>query len=156
MSEPGLDQHEWRSRWASIEEDESLDPPAALSAYAEIVESMLIARGYDLTDPVDRSGDEPEVVLTYLSAREVAERAALGESSRDEVRTAIEDLRAVFDDVADEPPSSRPRLPRARLGPSYAASAAVRRPSSPAIGCIAATTFAMCSSSSSPRSSAPA
>jgi hypothetical protein len=38
---------------------------------------MLIARGYDVTDPVDRSGEEPEVVLTY---------------------------RAVFDDVADEPP----------------------------------------------------
>ena len=37
-----------------------------------------------------------------------------------------------------------------------AASAAVLSPSSFAIGCIAATTFAMCSSSSRPRSSAPA
>ena len=37
-----------------------------------------------------------------------------------------------------------------------AASAAVLSPSSGAIGCSAATTFAMCSSSSSPRSSAPA
>ena len=53
---------------------------------------------------------------------------------------------------------------RSRLAPRpaacrerrQAASAAVRSPSSPAIGRSAATTFAMCSSSSRPRSSAPA
>ena len=47
----------------------------------------------------------------------------------------------------------------AALGPvalGQAASAALRSPSSPAIGCSAAITFAMCSSSSRPRSSAPA
>ena len=50
------------------------------------------------------------------------------------------------------------RLHRAATRPSRcdAASAAVRRPSSGAIGCSAAITFAMCSSSSSPSSSAPA
>ena len=48
----------------------------------------------------------------------------------------------------------RAAWPRSWL--SQAASVAVRRPSSFAISCSAATTFAMCSSSSSPRSSAPA
>ena len=42
------------------------------------------------------------------------------------------------------------------VAPGQAASAALRSPSSPAIGCSAAITFAMCSSSSRPRSSAPA
>jgi carboxymethylenebutenolidase len=46
--------------------------------------------------------------------------------------------------------------PRAGRCRPYAASAAVLSPSSDAIGCIAATTFAMCSSSSSPSRSAPA
>jgi hypothetical protein len=102
VSEPGLDLHEWESTWASIEEDESLDPDGSLSQYADLVESMLIESGYEVRDPVQRSGDEPEVLLSYLSAREVTERAEVGEASRDEVRTAIDDLRAVFETIVAE------------------------------------------------------
>jgi hypothetical protein len=59
---------------------------------------------------------------------------------------------APFQVVEQEPPEG---VLLAFEGSGYAASD-VRRPSSPAIGLIAATTFLMCSSSSSPRSSAPA
>ena len=104
MTEPGLDEHAWRSTWASLEADEALDPAAALSQYAELVEGMLVSRGYDVGDPVARSTDEPELVVSYLSARQVAERAELGGASREEVRTAIDDLRAVFEELVDEPP----------------------------------------------------
>jgi hypothetical protein len=94
---PGADLHFWESEWASVAEDASDDPDAAVSAYAELVERILAASGYAVTDPVARSGEDPEVVSTYLSAREVAERAELGEASRSEVAQAIEDLRLVFD-----------------------------------------------------------
>jgi hypothetical protein len=103
-AEPGLDQHEWESTWASLEEDAGDDPDAALSQLADLVQRMLVSRGYDIVDPVDRTGDEPEVVLSYLSAREVAERAEVAEASRSEVETAIDDLRAVFDTIATERP----------------------------------------------------
>ena len=94
--QPGADLHEWESRWASIEEDLESDRDAALSQLAELVEQMLVANGYDVADPVTRQGDEPELVVTYLSAREAAERAELGAASRSEVEMAIDDLRDIF------------------------------------------------------------
>ena len=42
------------------------------------------------------------MVLTYLSAREVAERAELGDASRSEVEVATEDLRSILDSVVNE------------------------------------------------------
>ena len=96
------DLHGWESAWASIEEDADGDPDAAISAYAEIVERALRAAGYAVHDPVARQGEEPEVVLTYLSAREVAERAELGDASRSEVEVATEDLRSILDSVVNE------------------------------------------------------
>jgi hypothetical protein len=102
VSEPGVDLHEWQSMWASVEQDLADDPDAALSQLADIAERMLRARGYDLDDPVQLEGDEPEVVVTYRSARETAERAELGAASRADVESAIEDLRAVYDTFATE------------------------------------------------------
>jgi hypothetical protein len=95
--EGGGDLHAWESEWASIAEDADADPDAALSQYADLVENVLEANGYAVRDPIARAGEEREVVATYVSARETAERAELGAASRGEVKQAIEDLRAVLD-----------------------------------------------------------
>jgi len=63
----------------------------------DLVQRMLEANGYAVGDPVAREGEEREVVATYLSARETAERAELGAASRSEVQQATEDLRSVLD-----------------------------------------------------------
>ena len=102
--EPGLDLHEWESAWASIEEDAADDPDAAVSLYADLVRDMLLSRGYRVDDPVERAGDEPEIVATYRSARQTAERAELGEASRGDVEVAIEDLRALWETLIIERP----------------------------------------------------
>ena len=94
--EPGLALHEWESVRASIEEDLADDPDAGLSQLADLVHRMLVESGYAIDDPVAASGGELEVVLAYRSARETAERAELGEASRGDVESAIEDLRDVF------------------------------------------------------------
>lgn len=104
MSEPGLDLHDWESAWASVEEELEADPAGALSQFADIVERMLRARGYHVDDPVALVGDEPEIVVTYRSARETTERAELGVASRADVGTAIDDLRILFDTVTTERP----------------------------------------------------
>jgi hypothetical protein len=101
-TQPGFDLHEWESRWASIEEDLEGDRDAAVSQLAELVEQMLVTNGYDVTDPVSRAGDEPEIVVTYRSAREIAERAEVGAASRSEVEMAIDDLRDVFTTLVGE------------------------------------------------------
>jgi hypothetical protein len=100
--EPGLDLHEWQSVKASIEEDIADDPDAGLSQLADLVQRMLAERGYALDDPVASQGEEPEVVLSYRSAREATERAELGAASRSEVETAIEELRDVFTAIIAE------------------------------------------------------
>lgn len=100
--QPGFDLHDWESRWASIEEELGGNEPAALSLLAELVERMLVANGYALGDPVAESGDEPEVVVAYRSARETAERAELGTASHDEVEVAIDDLRELVSTLAGD------------------------------------------------------
>lgn len=102
--DPGLDLHEWESMWASVEEDADADPDAALSQLADLVERMLRERGIVLSDPVEASGDDPELVVTYRSARETAERAELGQAARKDVRAAIDDLRAIFETLAHSRP----------------------------------------------------
>jgi len=98
--EPGQDLHEWMSTRASLEEEAESSPDAVLSEFAELVERMLVSRGYDVTDPVARAGDERDIVLSYLTARETAERAELGNASRGDVEAALDDLRSVFDSIA--------------------------------------------------------
>jgi len=49
-------------------------------------------------------GDDPEIVVTYRAARETTERAELGEASRADVRTAIDDLRLLFETITTERP----------------------------------------------------
>ena len=100
--EPGSNLHQWESQWASIDEDAEGDPDAALSQYADLVERMLEANGYAVRDPVARTGEEREVVDTYLSARDTAERAELGDASRGDVEQAIEDLRAIYDSFTSQ------------------------------------------------------
>ena len=104
VDEPGLDRHEWESIWASLEDDLRDDPDAAVSQLAELVHDMLVARRYGVDDPVERIGDEPEIVVTYRSARETAERAELGEASRADVESAIDDLHALYETLLVERP----------------------------------------------------
>jgi hypothetical protein len=104
VTEPGLDLHELESRWSSIDEEAADDPDVALSQFADLVESMLVPRGYDVNDPVQSAGDEPEIVVTYRAARETAERAERGEASRADVEAAIEDLRGIYETLVIERP----------------------------------------------------
>jgi hypothetical protein len=90
--------------WASIEDDLRDSPEAALSQLADLVEDMLVSRGFAVRDPVERLGDEAEIVLTYRSARQTAERAELGEASREDVEEAIDDLRSIYDTLIAERP----------------------------------------------------
>jgi len=98
-SEPGSDLYEWESARASIEENLADDPAAGLGLLVEVAHRMLLAHGYDVDDEVARQGEEPEVVVSYLAARETAERAETGGASRAEVEVALEDLSSLVDSL---------------------------------------------------------
>ena len=53
--EPGIDRHDFESRWSSLEDDVRTSPEEALPELANLAEEMLAEAGYDLADPVARA-----------------------------------------------------------------------------------------------------
>ena len=101
--EPGLDLHEWETEYQSLEPQLADDPASALPDLADLVERILVARGFDVNDPVAREGDDPEVVAEYLAAREIATLAERGESiSPGDIGQAIAGLRALYEQLVGE------------------------------------------------------
>jgi hypothetical protein len=97
MIEPGLDRHEWESELASIEDDLHEDPVNGLPLFANLVERMLHERGV-VADRVATEGADPEIVKQFEAAREVADRAEVGEvDDPGDVADAINGLRVLFD-----------------------------------------------------------
>ena len=97
MREPGLDRHEWATEFESLEPQLQESPSGALPDLAELVERMLIARGYNLEEPVTKEGDDPDVVKEYLAAREVADRCEAGDGADPgDIAQAIEGLRSIY------------------------------------------------------------
>jgi hypothetical protein len=96
MNEPGLDLHEWETRWAEIEESFVEDPVNTLPLACDEVERLLGLREGD-----DRLRTQyPELEAAYEAAREVANRYEQGlEVDPGDVGAAIDDLRAVRDAI---------------------------------------------------------
>ncbi len=103
MMEPGLDRHEWESRFQALEEDLAGDPVEALPELADLVEQMLEESGYDLSDPVAREGEEREVVAEYVAARETSDRVERDEDvGPGDVGAAINGLRDIYRYLVEE------------------------------------------------------
>jgi hypothetical protein len=90
--EPGLDLHEWETRWAEIEEQLAEDPASALPLACDEIEELLRLH----------EGDEilraqyPELEAEYEAVRELADRSEAGEDvDPGDVGAAIESLRAI-------------------------------------------------------------
>jgi hypothetical protein len=90
--EPGLELHEWETRWAEIEEQLAEDPAAALPlACDEIQELLRLQEGDELVRT-----QSPELEASYEAARELADRAEAGEDvDPGDIGAAIEGLRAI-------------------------------------------------------------
>jgi hypothetical protein len=104
MDEPGLDRHEWESEMQALEEDLEDSPAEALSELGDLVERMLKERGYNLSDPVARDGDEREVVAEYVAARETSDRVERGDEGvgPGDVAAAINGFRAIYEFIIAE------------------------------------------------------
>jgi hypothetical protein len=97
MNEPGLDLHEWETRWAEIEAALADDPAEALVEACDEIEELLRVR----------VGEEAlqqqlgELERAYGSARQIADRLERGEDvDPGDVGGAIENLRLVRDALA--------------------------------------------------------
>jgi hypothetical protein len=93
--EPGLDLHEWETRWAELEAALEEDPRRALPAACDAVEEVV---GGDFVD------DELDTALA--AARETANRVERGEDvDAGDVGTAVENLRLIRERIRAGRPS---------------------------------------------------
>jgi hypothetical protein len=104
MLEPGLDRHEWESRWASLEEDLEDSPRDVLPELDALVAQMLQERGFAIDDPVAREGEGREVVDDFFSAREITQLLAddPGAVSPGDVAAAVNSYRSVYEFILEE------------------------------------------------------
>lgn len=81
------------------------DPDGAVDAADRLVTDVMAGRGYPLEDfdtrAADLSVDHPKVVDNYRIARHLASRRKRGEAGTEELRQAVVNYRALFDDLLD-------------------------------------------------------
>lgn len=104
MTDPGLDLHEWETRWSDLQDQAADAPDEALPEVVRLVEEMLVERGYDLENPVVVEGEDPDIVRDFLAAREIARAAETTELEAEDIQTALDDLADVHDYLVDERP----------------------------------------------------
>lgn len=79
------------------------DPDAAVAAADRLVTEVMSARGYPIEDfdtrAADLSVEHPRVVENYRIARALAVRRSRGEAGTEELRQAVVNYRALFDDL---------------------------------------------------------
>jgi hypothetical protein len=92
MKEPGLDTHEWVSRWESLEPDLADAPSEALPEVGRLIDEMLAERETD-----------PEIERELELAREVTARLDAGETvDPGDVGAAVAGYRAVYAEIVNE------------------------------------------------------
>ena len=102
--EPGLDLHDWETRWQELQDAAVEAPYEALPELVRLSEQMLLERGYDLRDPVAVEGDEAELVRDLLGAREVAAACEAGNADPGDVAAALENLADIHDHLVQARP----------------------------------------------------
>ena len=85
MSDPGLDLHEWETRWAELEEELAEDPAGALPDSCDLIEETL---------GLDYVNDELEAA--FRAARETADAIERGDDvDPGDIGAALENLLAI-------------------------------------------------------------
>jgi hypothetical protein len=102
--EPGLDLHEWETRWQELQELAGESPGEALPEIVRFVEQMLVERGYDLKDPVVAAGDDPDIMRDFLGARELVAACQAGTASPGDIAAALENLTEIHDYLVEDRP----------------------------------------------------
>ena len=90
--DPGLELHEWETRWQEIEQSLADGPEGALPEACDLIEETLL---------VEDGNDE--VATAYRAARETADRVERGEDvDLGDVGAAVANLRSIRDALSTQ------------------------------------------------------
>lgn len=99
---------EWRRVQALFVDD----PAGAVTRAEVLLDQIMEARGYPVSDFEQRSADlsveHGHVVEHYRTANQIAKRHARGEAGTEELRQGLIHYRALFDDLVNEPTGDDP------------------------------------------------
>ena len=98
MSEPGIDEHSWTSRYAALEEELRDAPAESLADLDDLVAEMMEARGIALEEHEGEETTEPETIRQFAEARRVTRLLDTGESyDPGDVANAVDAYRTLYD-----------------------------------------------------------
>jgi len=104
MRDPGLDRHDWETEWQALEEDLEDSPAQALPELGDLIERMLVERGFPINDEVADDGIEPDILVEFRSARDVAQRVERGaDVDPGDIGDAIENFRDIYRQLSQHP-----------------------------------------------------
>lgn len=96
---------EFAREWRRVQARFVDNPDAAVRDADALVAQVMSARGYPLEDfdtrAADLSVNHPRVVQNYRIARDLASRRQRGEAGTEELRQAVVNYRALFDDLLE-------------------------------------------------------
>jgi hypothetical protein len=98
VREPGVDEHEWRSRYEALEDDIRDAPVEALPELYGLVAEMMEARGIPLEEPDGEETTEPETTRQFAEARRVTRFLETGDPyDPGDVASAVDAYRSLYD-----------------------------------------------------------
>jgi hypothetical protein len=101
--EPGLDRHEWETEWQALEPLVVDSPAEALPELDDLIERMMIERGYPTDEAGAAESPDRDVVAEFLEARRVASLVDAGESvDPGDVGSAITGYRNLYEFLLNE------------------------------------------------------
>lgn len=94
MEEPGLDLHEWQTRWEQLQEVAEESPADAVTEMDRLLDEMLQERGFLETDT--------EAKKLFTAAREAARAHEAGDASAGDLAHAINCYRELYELLTTE------------------------------------------------------
>jgi hypothetical protein len=113
------DRERYAEDWAAIQRRFVDDPSSAVAQADTLVNTVMIARGYPITDAEQQAADisvnYPSLVQNYRSATEVMQRHRESRSSTEDLRLAMVNFRALFDELLESTEFQRAAASRNRI-----------------------------------------
>jgi hypothetical protein len=101
--EPGLDRHEWEGEWQGLEPLIVDSPTEALPEVHDLIERMLIARGYLTEERTAEEGADPEILAEYVAGNQVVQRIESGEPvDPGDIGSAVSGYRSLYEFLIEE------------------------------------------------------
>jgi hypothetical protein len=102
--EPGLDVHEWRSEWASLEDDIADSPETGLPVVHELITRMLRQRGVLDDNLVVAEGVDPDWIRTWEAGRELVSLVddAAAEVDDQDLVDQLDEYRDLFEALLEQ------------------------------------------------------